>query len=275
MNFVEIDGHQIAYRRIGKGIPVLFVHGVASYSFLWDEIMDNLQGEYDVIATDLLGCGASDKPKDTDCSIDVQSDILIKFIEKLNLKQVHLVGHDVGGGVVQLMAVKRPDQLIDLVMMNPVGYDYWPVQPITTMRLPVIRNLTSSIMHRSMLMVVIRRAVYHKDKLTKEIMDKFWEPLKSKEGKDGFVQLIRCINNRLLTAVTDKLRKLKIPTLLIRGDADAYLSRDITENLARDIPNSILVNIPDAGHFIQIDEANKLISLLRKFYLNEVITLDE
>lgn len=124
MKYIEINGHQIAYRRKGQGTPILFVHGVASHSFLWDGIMDKLQNEYDVIATDLLGCGASDKPKKTDYSIDSQSDILIKFIEKLNLKKVHLVGHDVGGGVAQLMAVKRPEQLIDLVMMNPVGYDF-------------------------------------------------------------------------------------------------------------------------------------------------------
>jgi len=270
MEYVEIDGHQIAYRRKGQGTPILFIHGVASHSFLWDEIMDKLKDEYDVIATDLLGCGASDKPKNTDYSIDIQSDILIKFIEKLSLQKVHLVGHDIGGGVAQLMAVKRSEQLIDLVMMNPVGYDFWPVQPITTMRLPVIRSLTSSIMHRTMLMMVIRRAVYHKEKLTKELLDEFWKPLKTKEGKDGFIQLIRCINNRLLTGVTDKLRKLKVPTLLIRGDSDAYLSKEITIKLASDIPHSRLVNISNAGHFIQIDEADRLTLLLREFYLNKV-----
>lgn len=138
------------------------------------------------------------------------------------------------------------------------------------MRLPVIRSLTSSIMHRTMLAMVIKRAVYHKDKLTKELLDEFWKPLKSKEGKDGFVQFIRCINNRLLTVITDKLRKLKISTLLIRGDSDAYLSKEITEKLASDIPDSRLVNISNAGHFIQVDEVDKLTLLLRDFYLNEV-----
>lgn len=266
INSVQVQGHNISYRRKGKGVAVLLVHGVASYSFLWNNIIDRLADQYDVIATDLLGCGASDKPVGVDYSIDTQSDILIELIEKLELGKVHLVGHDVGGGVVQLMAVKRPEQLIDLSMINPVGYDYWPVQPITTMRLPVIRALTSSIMNRNMLKMVVRRAVYNKAALTEELMDEFWQPLATKQGKDGFIQLIRSINNRLLTAITEELRQLTIPALLIRGDADAYLSREITEHLAKDIPNSRLVNVPAGGHFIQIDEPEKISQLLTDFF---------
>lgn len=267
---ILINDHRIAYRRTGKGTPVVMIHGVASHSFLWQEILMQLAERYDLIAPDLLGCGDSDKPKGVDYSIDVQSDIFIKLIEQLKLGPVHLVGHDVGGGVVQLIAVKRPDLLIDLTMINPVGYDYWPVQPITTMRLPVIRALTSSIMNRNMLKMVVNRAVYKKEALTEAVMDEFWRPLASREGKDGFIQLIRGINNRLLTEITDQLRQLTVPTLLIRGDADAYLSREITEHLAKDIPGACLVSIPEAGHFIQIDEPEKISQLLAGFFAEHV-----
>lgn len=266
MEFSKINQHRIAYRRMGEGEPVLMIHGVASHSFLWEKIMTMLADSYDLIAPDLLGCGDSDKPKGVDYSIDVQSDNFIAFIEQLDLGPVHLVGHDVGGGVVQLMAVKRPDLVTDLTLINPVGYDYWPVQPITTMRLPVIRALTSSIMNRSMLKMVVRRAVYNKAALTEAIMDEFWRPLASRDGKDGFIQLIRGINNNLLTAITDKLRQLSMPVLLIRGDADAYLSREITEHLASDIPNARLVSIPAGGHFIQLDEPEKISKLLIGFF---------
>ena len=267
---VRVGGYEIAYRRCGTGVPVLLVHGVASHSFLWVDIMQRLAGHYDLIATDLLGCGESEKPKDKDYSIDVQSDLLIELIENLGLNKVHLVGHDVGGGVVQLMAVKRPDLLIDLTMINPVGYDYWPVQPITTMRLPMIRTLTSSIMNRSMLKMVVRRAVFRKDLLTESVMDKFWHPLETREGKEGFVQLIRCINNRLLTSITDKLRKIEVPTLILRGEADAYLSRKITDDLAADIPRSKLKKFSKAGHFMQLDIPQEISAELSDFFSENV-----
>lgn len=269
-NFVEINGHQIAYRRKGQGIPVLLIHGVASYSFLWNDVMDTLSADFDVLATDLLGCGDSDKPTDANYSIAAQADILMEFINKMGLDKVHLVGHDIGGGIVQIMAVKRPEQLLDLVMINPVGYDYWPVQPITTMRLPIIRTLTSSVMNRGMLAMVVRRAIYHKNKLTRELMDEFWAPLANQEGKDGFINLIRCINNNLLISIADKLRELNTPTLVIRGDADAYLSRAITERLVKDIPGAVLERVAQGGHFIQIDDPDKVSSLLKEFFLKTI-----
>lgn len=264
---VEINGHQIAYRRMGSGQPVLLLHGVASHSFLWDEIIHGLADEYDVIAPDLLGCGASDKPEGVDYSITSQANIFMAFIDKLELKDVHLVGHDVGGGVVQLMTVRRPGQLTDLTMINPVGYDYWPVQPITTMRLPVIRGLTSSVMNKNMLRMVIRRAIYHKDRLTNNVMDIFWQPFETVVGKKGFVQLISCINNRLLMDEVENLRKIDLPTLVIRGEADAYLGKEITERLATDIPGARLIKVPKGGHFIQLDEPEKIVELLRDFFV--------
>ncbi|MDH3353899.1 MAG: alpha/beta hydrolase [Chromatiales bacterium] len=267
--FTEVDGHHIAYHRKGHGAPVLLVHGVASHSFLWDGIAELLAEKFDVIAIDLLGCGESDKPLDVDYSIAAQAEILMKFIDKLKLAPLHLVGHDLGGGIVQIMAVTRPEQLIDLTLINPVGYDYWPVQPITLMRLPVIRSLTASIMNPHMLRMVIRRALFYKERLTDDLMGKFWEPLQSQAGRDGFVRLIKAINNRLLTDITGQLRQLKLSSLVIRGDADAYLSREITEKLAEDIPNARLAHITTGGHFIQLDEPEQLFKLLSDFFLEE------
>jgi pimeloyl-ACP methyl ester carboxylesterase len=264
--FIEIGGHRIAYRRQGSGSPVLMVHGVASHSFLWNGITDLLADRHDLVATDLLGCGASDKPKGVDCSIAAQAEILMALIDKLDLAPVHLVGHDVGGGIVQIMAVRRPDQLRSLTMINPVGYDYWPVQPITVMRLPVIRSLTASIMNPHMFRMILRRALYYKERLDDALFDQFWKPLESQEGKDGFVQLIRCINNRLLLDITEQLRQIELSTLLIRGDADAYLSSAITERLAREIPNTRLEHITTGGHFMQIDEPERISELLSSFF---------
>ena len=267
LQFVEINGHCISYQRTGAGSPVVLIHGVASHSFLWMGIAAHLSDKFDVVVIDLLGCGGSDKPIDVDYSIIAQADILMALIDKLGLPPVHLVGHDVGGGIAQIMAVTRPEQLIDLSLVNPVGYDYWPVQPITLMRLPVIRSLTALIMSPNMFHMVIRRAVFYKEKLSPEILEKLWEPLETQEGKDGFIRLIKGINNKFLTDITEQLQHLEIPALLIRGDADAYLSSDITRRLAEDIPNARLEHVPTGGHFIQLDEPEQLSELLINFFL--------
>ncbi len=263
--FAPAGDYRLAYRRSGAGDAVLLLHGVASYSFLWRPIMAGLEDRFDLIAPDLLGCGASDKPADEDHSIAAQAVLMIQLMDALGIPRFHLVAHDVGGGVAQIMAVSYPERLIDLTLINPVGYDYWPVQPITTMRTPVIRHLAQSVMNYRMMRLVVRHALYHKDHLTPELMDEFWKPFQTGSGRTGFFNFIKAINNRLLTDISDALRRLDLPNLLIRGDADAYLSKNICNDLARDIPGARLEHIPHGGHFIQFDEPDKVVELLRDF----------
>ncbi len=258
-------GFRIAYRRQGQGEPVLLLHGVGSYSFVWREVMNQLAPDYDLIATDLLGCGDSEKPADGDYSIAEQAELLVEFIDQLDCAPVHLVGRDVGGGIAQILAVKYPHLFRDLTLINPVGYDYWPVQPITTMRLPVIRGVTASFLNPAVMRIIIRRGLYYKERLTPELMDEFWRPLATAEGKAGFTHLIHSLNNRHLTEIADDLCRLELPTLIIRGDADAYLSKEISIRLARDIPNARLERVAHGGHFIQIDEPQRLSSLMADF----------
>ncbi|MEJ2593452.1 MAG: alpha/beta fold hydrolase [Candidatus Thiodiazotropha sp.] len=66
---LTISGHSMAYHREGKGEPVLLVHGITTYSFIWRKIIPLLSIAYDVIAVDLLGCGDSDKPLDVSYAI--------------------------------------------------------------------------------------------------------------------------------------------------------------------------------------------------------------
>ncbi|OSM05190.1 putative oxidoreductase-hydrolase involved in aromatic ring cleavage [Magnetofaba australis IT-1] len=241
------------------------LHGVASYSFLWDPIIDRMRDRFDLIAPDLLGCGASEKPEHADHSIRGQALLMVALLDALEIDSVHLVAHDVGGGVAQILAVDHPQRLRSLTLINPVGYDYWPVQPITTMRAPVIRHLAQAVMNRSMLRLVIRHALYHKELLTAELLDAFWAPFASEEGRRGFFQLIRAINNRLLTEIQPQLQRITLPTLLVRGAADAYLSAHIISDLARDIPHAQTHTLPQGGHFIQIDLPNQISTLAAEF----------
>jgi len=266
LHHAQVDGQQIAYRRRGKGAPVLLLHGVASTSFLWEGIIERLEDRYDLIAPDLLGCGESSKPSRGDCSIDRQASLMLSLVDQLGLEGVHLVGHDIGGGAAQLLAVRAPERFADLCLVNTVGYDHWPVQPITTMRLPVFRSLASAGMRPELLRLVVRRGLYHKERLTDEVMAELWRPLSDAAGLAGFFQLLKGINNRFLTQIADDLRTLPLRTLVIRGDADAYLSRRIAERLAADIPNVRLEVVACGGHFIQLDEPGVLASLLGSFF---------
>ena len=250
----QVFGNSLTFHRAGKGEVVLLVHGITSYSFIWKDVFESLSNKYDVIAIDLLGCGDSDKPLDISYSLTSHAEILKVFVNVLDIERFHFVGHDIGGGIGQIFAVNNPDLLYDLTLINPVGYDFWPVQPITAMRTPIIRDLLMSTFDLGMFMVLIKRGIYHKEKLTQEMKDAFSRPLQSSEGKKAFMHFARCLDNKNLLDIVGQLRQLKMPVLIIRGDGDLYLGATITEQLHNDIPGSRLARIATGGHFVQVDE---------------------
>lgn len=262
----QVFGHKLAYLRKGTGETVLLVHGITTYSFIWQQVFSLLSKNYDVIAVDLLGCGNSDMPLDEDYSVRHHAELLHEFILKLGITKVHLAGHDVGGGICQVFAVKFPELLHDLSIINTVAYDFWPVQPIVAMRTPIIRQLALATLDLGTFKMLIRRGLYHKEKLTTELMDLFCKPLKSRQGRKAFLHFAKCLNNQHLMEIKTDLRELKMPVLIVRGDADLYLSASIAEKLHAEIPGSQLVRIPTGGHFIQVDEPEEVIFTLKKFF---------
>ncbi len=260
--FVELDGYKIAYHRQGQGETMILVHGITTYSFIWRNLIPDLSAKFDVIAVDLLGCGDSDKPAGVDYSIYAQAEMIKKLFDRLGIDRAHFVCHDIGGGVGQILAVRQPELVSSLVLINSIGYDYWPVQPIITMQVPLIRHLALAAMDMGIFRMIIKKGVYHKDRVTEELMRMYRRPLRTKEGRHGFLHLAKCLDNKHLMEIADGLAELKMPVMIIRGDADPYLEEVIAKRLHSEIKGSRLETIETGGHFIMEDEPERLVELI-------------
>jgi len=262
-NTVTVDGFTIPYdERPGNGEIILLVHGITTWRFVWHPVMESFSAGPRLIALDLLGCGDADKPLDVSYSLQAHAERLEKFRRALGIDTFHLVGHDLGGGIAQIYAVQHGNRLETLTLMNTVGYDYWPVQPITTMRTPIIRQLAMATLDLGMFRVLIRRGLYHKDLLTDALMEKYLRPIRSAEGRKAFLHFARCLDAQDLLAIEQDLQAIPVSTLILRGAADAYLSFRISNRLKEDIPGSRLRILEDAGHYIQIDRPDLVAELL-------------
>lgn len=96
--FVEIDGNHIHFVESGdlSGDPILFIHGAPTWSYLWRNVMPYVENRGRCISMDLLGFGKSDKPVDHEYGYFNHVEIVRKFIEKLDLKNITFVIHDWG-----------------------------------------------------------------------------------------------------------------------------------------------------------------------------------
>lgn len=264
-NVIEIQGNSITYYREGEGEAIIFVHGIITYSFIWKCMIPYFKEKYDVILIDLLGCGDSDKPLNEDFSLKRQAHLIKEFTEKLEISKFHMVCHDVGGGIGQIFAVNFPESLFDLTLINSVAYNFWPVQPIIAMRTPIIRQIAMASLDFGMYELLVKRGLYDKTHLSDELMEMFWKPMRTSQGRKGFLHFAKCLDNKNLIEIEDELRNLTLPVLIIRGEADVYLSASISEKLHAEIPSSQLVRFETAGHFIQEDEPEKASTLILDF----------
>ena len=262
---LSVLGHDLAYQRQGHGVPLLLVHGITSYSFIWRTILPALAQEHEVVAVDLLGCGDSDKPLDESYGIIRQVELLHAFTKALGFGPFTMIGHDIGGGIVQRFAVEHPERLTHAIVINSVAYDYWPVQPIITLRTPIIRQLAMATLDLGAFQLIVKRGVFHRERVTPELMELFWKPMRTSLGRKAFLHFAEGLDNRDLMSIADDLTRTKVPFLILRGTEDVYLSAEISHRLHREIPGSQLLELPEAGHFIQEDQPEHIVAAVKAF----------
>ncbi|WP_435063026.1 alpha/beta fold hydrolase [Halobaculum sp. EA56] len=136
-----VDGRErtVAYYEAGRGNdgpPVVFLHGIPTWSFLWRGIAPAVAEERHVIAPDFPGYGNSQRTDDFDRSVRAQTNVLSSLLADEGFDAVDLVAHDIGGGVALRYAAARPDEVRRLVLSNAACFDSWPVEYINSLGVP-------------------------------------------------------------------------------------------------------------------------------------------
>lgn len=132
----------------GSGEPLLFLHGVPDSSDVWLQAISAFKSQYLCIAPDLPGFGETLAPKNFDYSLDNLALFMDSLLDALVIKQpIHLVIHDIGGIVGLAFAIKHPDKLKSLTIMDTVFFsDYKWHAMAKTWRKPIIGELVMYLM---------------------------------------------------------------------------------------------------------------------------------
>ena len=238
---LNIDDYSINYIDEGKGEAVLLLHGWGSNLKSFSRLVDQLKSKYRVLAFDYPGFGESSELKHS-FSIDDYVDITIKFLEKMNVKEVILVGHSYGGRIIIKLNSKSnlPFTILKNVLIDAAG-----LKNKNDFKTSFKVNLFKTLKKLTYLLPI--------DNKKKEELELI---LKSKFGSKDYASAPKVLQETLVKSVNEDLTDL-LPnmreTLLIWGDNDTVTPMWMANTMKNSINNSGLV-ILHGEHFSYIDD---------------------
>jgi haloalkane dehalogenase len=263
---IEIDGLRVGYLVAGQGAPVVFVHGWPTYSYLWRHQVSALAERFRVYALDLPGFGDSDKPSDVRYTLGFYCDILTGFLDTLDIEQVTLVCHDIGGPIVLLWAVRQPERLARLVVMDTTAYPDLPL--MVRLMLPAARlpGIGSVMVSRRGLSLLFKIGTVGKDVVTDELVAAYDRPFVGDPvARKTLLRILTRIEPGEMVEIADNLGRITAPTLILWAEKDPTAPLSIAHRLHSDIDGAVLKTIPDCGHFLTEDRPQEVNRLLLEF----------
>lgn len=252
---VDVGGRRLNVWTAGDDGPaVLLVHGIPTNHRLWWDVVPALAGRARVVAVDMLGYGDSDDPDGWGVDLASQASYLVRLLDALGLDRVTVVGHDLGGGVAQILAVTNPRRVAALGVVDGVCYDGWPVPVVRALKLawPVLAQLPPPA-----LAAVLRpglRLLFAQQDRAAAFLDRFVEPWERPQGPRTFTRHLRALDSVFTQTVAPFLPGLEVPAEVLWGRKDHQMKPGYGERLARDIPGARFTWAEEASHFVPADQ---------------------
>lgn len=267
-----IDGHRIAYGIAGEGPPVVLVHGTPSSSHIWRKVVPTIAAAgYRAHVFDLLGYGLSERPfhPATDTSISGQVPVLEGLLDLWALEAVHLVAHDIGGGVAQRFGVGRPDRLRSLTMIDVVSHDSYPSERTRQQMREGLDRLARKPAgeHRAHFRNWLLSTHSDAHAFDPAALTRYLDFISGPVGQASYFQHQAAhYDPRHTMEIADRLDVLgRLPVQLIWGADDTWQSLDWAHRLNRAIPGSRLEVLPDCGHFAPEERPDAVAALVVGF----------
>lgn len=241
---VLINDQLVEYKDEGSGKVVLLLHGWGTNLATFDQLASHLTKKYRVIRLDFPGFGQSPAPHD-DWHIADYAELVRSVLGKLKLSKVHaVIGHSFGGRVAIKAVSSGVLSSEKLVLVGSAGVK--PRMKIKKMvfgSIAKVGKVATSLPMINRLQPLLRRRLYKTAGST--------DYLNANEMRQIF---LNTINEDLLDAAS----KIEIPTLLIWGDHDTETPLSYAKLLQKRIKDAGLIVIPNAGHFVYIDDFVKV-----------------
>jgi pimeloyl-ACP methyl ester carboxylesterase len=248
---LAVRGCNITMLRGGAGRPLLMLHG-AGGAGTWLPYMADLAARHDVIVPEHPGFGQSDTPEWLDTIPDL-ANFYLDFLDQLDLNNVDLVGHSLGGWIAAELAARNSSRLASLTLVAAAGIHVKGVAQVDSF----LQNDEQRV-----------RDFFHDPKRADEMLKHLARPeledisLKNRTTTAKLIWQPRGYDPHL----HKWLHRIEVPTLLIWGDDDRLFPKDYAFAYQRLIPGSKVAIIPECGHLPQAEQRQAFVAALEGFF---------
>jgi proline iminopeptidase len=284
---IDVGGASLYAREIGRGPTVIVLHGGPDFdhSYLLPDL-DRLKDSYHLVYYDQRGRGrsaANVRPVDVTLASDLDDIDAVR--RHFGVEQPALLGHSWGALLAVEYALRHPDRVSRLILMNPAPVS---VADVGLLRRSYVQALGTDMDRQRAIMAGDAYKSGDPDAVTARYRIHFEHALKRREdyeklmtamaaafasqGREGIVNA-RAVEDHLYLDtwqvpgydLLPKLHKMRVPTLVIVGDSD-FIPPEIAGRIAQAIPDATLITIKDCGHFAYLERPDEVREALTGFF---------
>jgi pimeloyl-ACP methyl ester carboxylesterase len=265
---VELPGSTVGYVELGRGEPLVFVHGLSGCWQNWLENIPYLARRYRCLALDLPGFGSSPMPS-WDISIPAYGRLLHDFCERLGLSASAVVGNSMGGFITTEAAIAAPGRFSRLVLVSAAGITWAEARQEQARMIARAGKVAAPLLFRFRKVGLVRpqarqlafRGIFHyPNRLRPELLYEQMEPALQ---SPGFPDAIRTLVGY---DIRERLGEIEVPTLIVWGRNDILIPVEDAYEFERLIgSNARLEVFDDTGHLAMLERPSRFNKLLSDF----------
>ncbi|MGE0489979.1 MAG: alpha/beta fold hydrolase [Vulcanimicrobiota bacterium] len=257
----------------GEGPLVLLLHGFPACWYSWKDLIEPLSRHFRVVAPDLRGYNLSDRPKGVHhYTTDALGEDIARLVRALGETRAHIVGHDWGGALTWSLASTRPN-LVDKVAVLNCPHPAAMLRHLRTNRRQLKRSwyimffqlprLPEWVFSRRQSQFVKFAFAARRGTFEAEDLERYREAIFAPGALTAAINYYRAAGRQLLAPV--KYPPIAAPSLLIWGERDKALGKELTFGMERYFSGDYRVEYLDAGHWVHNEQPERVLELLGNF----------
>ncbi len=246
-----INGHEIHFERHGQGEPLLLLHSFLCNTKMWDCQIETLAANHTVIVMDIRGHGKS-SPSRPHSMYDLVNDA-IKLLDAEGIEKAAWLGLSIGGMVSMRAALTHPERVSKLVLLATDA-------KAESLLVKIERRLLAQVVKRfgvAPVVIPVLRKMFGKStfRSRKELI-KLWRPRFLEVHTESMLKTLQTLLTR--DDVSENLKSVQIPTLIIHGKEDRAIPVSLAHHLSAHMPEAQLVILENSGHLVTLETPERV-----------------